>query len=38
MKNSHFVNPHGLSTEGHYSTAHDLALLGRALIRDFPVA
>jgi D-alanyl-D-alanine carboxypeptidase (penicillin-binding protein 5/6) len=36
MKNSHFVNPHGLSTEGHYSTAHDLALLGRALIRDFP--
>jgi len=38
MKNSHFVNPHGLSAEGHYSTAHDLALLGRALIRDFPVA
>lgn len=38
MKHSHFVNPHGLSAEGHYSTAHDLALLGRALIRDFPVA
>jgi D-alanyl-D-alanine carboxypeptidase (penicillin-binding protein 5/6) len=38
MKGSHFVNPHGLSAEGHYSTAHDLALLGRALIRDFPVA
>jgi D-alanyl-D-alanine carboxypeptidase (penicillin-binding protein 5/6) len=38
MKNSHFVNPHGLSAEGHYSTAHDLALLGRALIHDFPVA
>ena len=38
MKNSHFVNPHGLSAEGHYSTAHDLALLGRALIRDFPEA
>jgi D-alanyl-D-alanine carboxypeptidase (penicillin-binding protein 5/6) len=38
MKNSHFVNPHGLSVEGHYSTAHDLALLGRALIHDFPVA
>ena len=36
MRNSHFVNPHGLSAEGHYSTAHDLALLGRALIRDFP--
>ena len=38
MTGSHFVNPHGLSAEGHYSTAHDLALLGRALIRDFPVA
>jgi serine-type D-Ala-D-Ala carboxypeptidase (penicillin-binding protein 5/6) len=38
MKNSHFVNPHGLSVEGHYSTAHDLAKLGRALIHDFPVA
>ena len=38
MKNSHFVNPHGLSADGHYSTAHDLALLGRALIREFPVA
>ncbi|MCR6494996.1 D-alanyl-D-alanine carboxypeptidase [Thermomonas sp. S9] len=38
MRNTHFVNPHGLSAEGHYSTAYDLALLGRALIRDFPVA
>ncbi|KRB11615.1 D-alanyl-D-alanine carboxypeptidase [Lysobacter sp. Root690] len=38
LKNSHFVNPHGLSQENHYSTAHDLALLGRALIHDFPVA
>lgn len=38
MTNSHFVNPHGLSAEGHYSTAHDLALLGRALIREFPEA
>ncbi|WP_425507920.1 D-alanyl-D-alanine carboxypeptidase family protein [Thermomonas paludicola] len=38
MRNSHFVNPHGLSTEGHVSTAHDLALLGRALIHDFPEA
>jgi serine-type D-Ala-D-Ala carboxypeptidase (penicillin-binding protein 5/6) len=38
MKDSHFVNPHGLSAEGHYSTAHDLAKLGRALIHDFPVA
>jgi serine-type D-Ala-D-Ala carboxypeptidase (penicillin-binding protein 5/6) len=38
MKNSHFVNPHGLSAEGHMTTARDLAILGRALIRDFPEA
>jgi len=38
MKHTHFVNPHGLSAEGHISTAHDLALMGRAMIRDFPNA
>ncbi|TWI01802.1 D-alanyl-D-alanine carboxypeptidase (penicillin-binding protein 5/6) [Luteimonas cucumeris] len=38
MKNSHFVNPHGLSAPEHYSTARDLALLGRALVHDYPVA
>src|SRR5690606_217009 len=38
MKNTHFVNAHGLSAPDHYSTARDLALLGRALIRDFPEA
>jgi len=36
MKNSHFMNPTGLSEPGHVSTAHDLALLGRALIHDYP--
>lgn len=36
MKNSNFVNAHGLTAEGHYSSAYDLALLGRALVRDFP--
>lgn len=36
MRNSHFANAHGLSAPEHYSTARDLALLGRALIRDFP--
>ena len=36
MSNSHFVNSHGLSAEGHYSSAHDLALLGRAMIAEFP--
>lgn len=38
MNNSNFVNPHGLPAENHYSTARDLALLGRALVRDFPEA
>ena len=38
LKNSHFVNPHGLPAKGHISTARDLALLGRALIRDYPEA
>jgi D-alanyl-D-alanine carboxypeptidase (penicillin-binding protein 5/6) len=36
MKNSHFLNSTGLSAEGHYSTPRDLALLGRALVRDYP--
>ena len=38
MKNSHFVNAHGLSDPNHYTTARDLALMGRAMIRDFPQA
>lgn len=36
LKNSHFVNSHGLYDENHYSTAYDMALLGRALIKDLP--
>jgi D-alanyl-D-alanine carboxypeptidase (penicillin-binding protein 5/6) len=38
MKNTRFVNPHGLPDEGHMSTVRDLAILGRALIRDYPKA
>lgn len=38
MTKSHFVNPHGLTADGHVTTARDLAILGRALIRDFPEA
>ncbi|GHA82898.1 D-alanyl-D-alanine carboxypeptidase family protein [Cognatilysobacter bugurensis] len=38
MKNTNFVNPHGLPAEGHMTTVRDLAVLGRALIRDFPQA
>src|SRR2546427_10231510 len=36
MKDSHFVNAHGLTAQGHHSTAYDLALLGRAMVRDYP--
>lgn len=31
---SHFANPHGLDEPGHYSTAYDLAILGRELMKD----
>lgn len=27
LRNTHFVNPHGLDEEGHYSTARDMAVL-----------
>lgn len=36
MKNSHFTDSTGLPDKDHYSSARDLAVLGRALIRDFP--
>ncbi len=31
MTGTHFENPHGLHSEKHYSTARDLAVLGRAV-------
>jgi D-alanyl-D-alanine carboxypeptidase (penicillin-binding protein 5/6) len=36
MKDSHFVDSNGLPNPGHYSTAHDLALLAQAIIQNFP--
>lgn len=36
MKNTHFVNSHGLPHKDHYSSARDLALLSRAIVDDFP--
>jgi len=36
MKNTSFVNSTGLSDPKHYSSAHDMALLAAAIIRDFP--
>ncbi len=36
MRNSNFRNAHGLTQEGHYSSAHDMTILGRRLFYDFP--
>ncbi|MFN3655804.1 MAG: D-alanyl-D-alanine carboxypeptidase family protein [Pseudolabrys sp.] len=36
MTQSHFVNPNGLPAENHVSSARDLGILARALIREFP--
>ena len=36
MQNSAFRNPHGLPARGHYTTAHDLAVLAKAIIGEFP--
>lgn len=36
MKNSHFTDSTGLPDEKHYTSAKDLAILGKALVNDFP--
>lgn len=36
MRESHWTNPHGLPDERQYTSARDMAILARALIRDFP--
>jgi D-alanyl-D-alanine carboxypeptidase len=36
MTQSHFVNPNGLPAEHHVTSARDLGILARALIREFP--
>ena len=36
MNNSHFKNPTGLPMSGHYTTAMDLSILTRAMIKNFP--
>lgn len=36
MRNTQFRNAHGLTQDGHYSTAHDMSILGRRLFYDFP--
>jgi D-alanyl-D-alanine carboxypeptidase len=32
LHDTHYMNPHGLLQDGHYSSAHDLALLGKAVM------
>lgn len=34
MEDSHFANPNGLDEDGHYSTAYDMALLARAVLKS----
>ncbi len=36
LNNTHFTNPTGLSNKDHYSTVHDLAVIAKRLIKDFP--
>jgi D-alanyl-D-alanine carboxypeptidase len=36
LHESHFVNPNGLPNDDHVSSARDMAMIGRALLRDFP--
>lgn len=36
MKDSHFVNSTGLPDAAHVTTAHDMSILARALIKNFP--
>jgi D-alanyl-D-alanine carboxypeptidase len=36
MRESHFVNPNGLHNPDHVSSARDMAIVARALLREFP--
>jgi D-alanyl-D-alanine carboxypeptidase len=36
MTRTHFKNMHGLTQEGHMSTARDMTILGRHMLYDFP--
>jgi D-alanyl-D-alanine carboxypeptidase len=36
MHESHFVNPNGLHNPDHVSSARDMAIVARALLREFP--
>ena len=37
MKNTHFVNPHGLEDDNHYSCAIDLVHMGKYALENYPL-
>lgn len=36
MQNTHFANPAGITMDQHFSSAHDLALLGETIVKQTP--
>ena len=36
LSHTHFMNPHGLEEEGHYSNARDLCTMGRYALEHYP--
>jgi D-alanyl-D-alanine carboxypeptidase (penicillin-binding protein 5/6) len=34
LEHTHFKNPHGLDTDGHVSSAYDMSVIGRAVMRQ----
>lgn len=36
MKNSHFIDSTGMPDPNHYTTAYDMAILARAVVKNFP--
>lgn len=36
LEHTHFMNPHGLEEEGHYSCAADLCVMGRYALENYP--
>lgn len=34
LKNTHFANPHGLDAKGHYTSAHDLAIITAEALKN----
>lgn len=36
LKNTHFVNCTGLDEDGHYSSSHDMAIIARELVVNYP--